>query len=378
MGGGEIEEPTVIYRDTSARNIVFRDQLRRQQKKLKETGCDDDDGGNCDDMSRSSPTFSVSPMDSNPTSPLLIPMSSAERSPSSRDKVTISTLPMLDLNHNGQFQPLLDFDMERDAGSLTEEERAVVRLFNEQKAVVKTIKRADVGDFLGRLKSEAGLEPKSFRTSVSLLPPGCKKMKCFGSVNQYSTGVVFALPEYCDDAYGKDVDATSVEDDDVVSSRTWCWPSGYAAKTEFNIDDYGNLINGRFEAQVKLSKLRALNESYVNETDYVVGGRLIKGGLSEVPYNEMYVRVGGDTRAKSSYKTGIHLPIAMFCRSVSYKEIVALLRSRARFCSNLGEQLENIPLFFINPEKGLKVFTTELQEKFYKVMANERKLYFQI
>jgi len=371
--GGEIEEPTVIYRDTSARNIVFRDQLRRQQKKLKEKGCDVDSNNNrnYDDMSRSSPTFSISPMDSNPTSPLLIPMSSVESSPSSRDKVTISALPMLDLNHNDQFQPLLDFNMEKDAGSLTEEERAVARLFNEQKAVVKTIKHADVGDFLARFKSEADLEPKSFRTSVSLLPPGCKKMKCFGSVKQYSTGVVFALPDYCDDVFGKDVDATSVEDDDIVSSRTWCWPSGYAAKTEFNIDDYGNLINGRFEAQVKLSKLRALNESYVNDKDYVVGGRLIKGGLSEVPYNEMYVRVGGDTQAESSYKTGIHLPIALFCRSVSYREIVALLRSRARFCSSLGEQLGNIPLFFINPEKGLKVFTTELQEKFYKVMANE-------
>jgi len=378
--GGEIEEPTVIYRDTSARNIVFRDQLRRQQKKLKEKGCDVDSNNNrnYDDMSRSSPTFSISPMDSNPTSPLLIPMSSVESSPSSRDKVTISALPMLDLNHNDQFQPLLDFNMEKDAGSLTEEERAVARLFNEQKAVVKTIKHADVGDFLVRFKSEADLEPKSFRTSVSLLPPGCKKMKCFGSVKQYSTGVVFALPDYCDDVFGKDVDATSVEDDDIVSSRTWCWPSGYAAKTEFNIDDYGNLINGRFEAQVKLSKLRALNESYVNDKDYVVGGRLIKGGLSEVPYNEMYVRVGGDTQAESSYKTGIHLPIALFCRSVSYREIVALLRSRARFCSSLGEQLGNIPLFFINPEKGLKVFTTELQEKFYKVMANERKLHFYI
>ena len=83
------------------------------------------------------------------------------------------------------------------------------------------------------------------------------------------------------------------EDDAAKRTLTWSWPSGYSAKTEFNIDDYGNLINGREEALVSLSGLRKMNNSYLHDKDYIVGGRMVHGGLTTIPYNEVYVRVGG-------------------------------------------------------------------------------------
>jgi hypothetical protein len=87
-----------------------------------------------------------------------------------------------------------------------------------------------------------------------------KKMRCFGSTNEYPVGVVFALPT----AFSKD------ESEDVATkrTRTWSWPSGYSAKTEFNIDRNGNLINGREEALVPLSGLRKMNHAYLHDTDY--------------------------------------------------------------------------------------------------------------
>ena len=107
-------------------------------------------------------------------------------------------------------------------------------------------------------------------------------------------------------------------------------------------------------------------ESYIRDRDYIIGGRLIKGGLNVVPYNEMYVKVGGD-ELSPSYELGIGLPIGLFCRSGSYKDIVSLLRTRARVRAIL--QITDLPLFLITPENGIKVFTSDLQSIFFKQMA---------
>jgi hypothetical protein len=85
-------------------------------------------------------------------------------------------------------------------------------------------------------------------------------MRCFGSTNEYPVGVMFALPS----AFAND----ESEDASAKRTRTWSWPSGYSAKTEFNIDRNGNLINGREEALVPLSGLRKMNHSYLHDTDY--------------------------------------------------------------------------------------------------------------
>ena len=119
--------------------------------------------------------------------------------------------------------------------------------------------------------------------------------------------------------------------------------------------------------------------SYLQDEDYIVGGRVIKGGLNVVPYNELYLRVGGKCAVHKdwlpSYFNGIGTFVALFCRSASYKDLVSLLRTRARIKANLGEdQISDIPLLFITPENGVKVFTEELQSQFYKIMVSHLKI----
>lgn len=203
---------------------------------------------------------------------------------------------------------------------------------------------------------------------------------CFGSTNEYAVGVVFALPSTYPD--------NSSEDEAARRTKTWSWPSGYSAKTEFNIDDHGNLINGREEALVPLSGLRQMNHSYLHDKDYVVGGRLVIGGLSTIPYNEVYISVGGPGRIScgmdvSSGKNcndadgtgrsldhGIGLPVALFVREAGYGHLVRLFRTRARFASIFGvDAAHGIPLLYISPELGVRVFTQKLQHQVLKVMA---------
>lgn len=178
------------------------------------------------------------------------------------------------------------------------------------------------------------------------------------------------------------------EDETAKLTRTWSWPSGYSAKTEFNIDDHGNLINGREEALVPLSGMRQMNHSYVHDKDYVVGGRLVVGGLSTIPYNEVYIRVGGPGRISGgvdvstgkrcddadgsgrSLEHGIGLPVALFVREAGYGHLVRLLRTRARYSSIFGvDAAHGIPLLYISPELGVRVFTHKLQHQVLKVMA---------
>ena len=87
------------------------------------------------------------------------------------------------------------------------------------------------------------------------------KMRCYGSTLSYTTGVVFAIPK----SFRKDSDISSSiigdgigvmsdhqdneEDHHAALTKTWAWPSGYSAKTEFNIGHNGKLINGREEGR---------------------------------------------------------------------------------------------------------------------------------
>jgi len=317
----------------------------------------------------------------------------------------IEPLEALELNAKHVFEPLLDADGEDDGLSgLTNAEREVVEMLKLEKAVVKTVRNQDWTSFLTKFKPEGKGERlpgpgesrkkaddpngdggerfvfNSFVTSTSLLPSCAKKMRCFGSTNEYATGAVFALPS----SFPNDAS----EDHAAKRTRTWSWPSGYSAKTEFNIDHYGNLINGREEALVPLSRMRQMNNSYLNDTDYVVGGRMVKGGLQTIPYNEVYVRVGGPGRISNgvdvstdeqcsdangtgrSFDNGIGLPVALFVREADYGHLVSLLRTRARFSSIFGRKMaKGIPLLYITPEMGVRVFTDRLQSQVLKTMA---------
>lgn len=63
--------------------------------------------------------------------------------------------------------------------------------------------------------------------------------------------------------------------------------AGYAAKTEFNISAYGDLINGREEALVSLSSLRKMNDTYLYEESY---GKYISQRI-HLNLNDMKMRI---------------------------------------------------------------------------------------
>lgn len=107
-----------------------------------------------------------------------------------------------------------------------------------------------------------------------------------------------------------------------------------------------------------------------------------------IPYNEVYVRVGGLGRISNdvdvstdeqcsdangtgrSFDNGIGLPVALFVREADYGHLVSLLRTRARFSSIFGRKMtKGIPLLYITPENGVRVFTERLQSQVLKTMA---------
>jgi len=190
---------------------------------------------------------------------------------------------------------------------------------------------------------------------------------------------VFALPKHF---------VNENEEDAALRTHTWSWPSGYSAKTEFNIDSRGELINGRKEALVPFCGLRRQNHSYIHDDDHEIAGKLIKGGLSCVPYNEVYLRIGGlgrivndvdfatgkDRREENgrSFESGVGLPIALFVRSTCASDLVAMIRTRSRMCSHLHRShAEGIPLLLITPDLGVKVFSRRLFDQFLHIMAND-------
>lgn len=180
-------------------------------------------------------------------------------------------------------------------------------------------------------------------------------MRPFGSLKEFSTGAIFALPEF---------KSSSLENDAINASCTFCWPSGYSAKTEFNIDGNGNLLNGRDKALVSISVLRQQNNDYLHKSDYMINNRMVKGGLKTVQFNEIYIRIGGKNPIPS-YENGIGRPLGLFSRTAEYGHLISLLRTKSRLCSQLGCSRDAFPLYFISPENGVKVFNQKLQDTFW-------------
>ncbi|KAL3910537.1 MAG: hypothetical protein SGARI_002076 [Bacillariaceae sp.] len=199
-------------------------------------------------------------------------------------------------------------------------------------------------------------------------------MRSFGAPATYTTGVVFALPQF-----------ESEEEADRVAAATgtWSWPSGYSAKTEFNINARGELINGREEALVSHSKLRQLNDDYLTKDEYEVAGRLVNAEqIKTVPYNEVFLRVGGLGRvdkngqlldgAKRSFESGVGLPVALFVRTATFGHLISLLRTRARLLHIFGEKhIKGLPLLMMTPDQGVRVLTEHLQHQLLKVAARQ-------
>jgi hypothetical protein len=286
---------------------------------------------------------------------------------------------------------------------LSPAECETVEMLETQHACVKTLKNNEWESFLHRFWAaqprrdsmqmkrpdvHADISPhdeysfNSFVTSTSLLPPRGLKMKTYGTLKEYTIGVVFALPSsfVCGETEAAVVKRT----------QTWAWPSGYAAKTEFNIDSHGNLINGRQQALVSLHQLRQHNHDFLYKADCNLLGRMIKVGHQTVPYNEVFLRVGGVGRIVNSrdvdtgeerndgkctgrtFDHGVGLPIAFFARSLIYGHIIELLRIRARAIHLFGKTvMKDIPLLCITPEFGVRVLTSKLEQQLLKTAVYE-------
>jgi hypothetical protein len=154
------------------------------------------------------------------------------------------------------------------------------------------------------------------------------------------------------------------------------------AKTEFNIDSRGCLINGRQEALVPLSVLRQYNEDYVHKSEYMIGHRLVRG-LVQIPYNEVFLRVGGLGRLVNdidcatgvqrarTFDRGCGIPVALFVRSAMYGHLISLMRNRARMINAFGEaHVKGVPLVLIDPDLGVRVLTESLQRNLWKVASS--------
>lgn len=354
-----VPPPVLVYHE-SARSIVFRDHLRRAQLQSKSSSDSIKEGS--DDKLKIA-NFN----------PVLKP------------------LPPLELAAKDEFTPLLQEIVYED---LTEAEQNVVNIFKEQRACIKTIKNNDWTSFLERFWTPVVSDSRfpgvhddiaphdeylysSFVTSTTLLPENGIKMRAYGSTKEYTTGVVFALPSI----FGDETETQAVQ-----RTKTWAWPSGYAAKTEFNIDSRGRLIHGREEALVSLEQMRKNNNDYLTKQDYEILGRVVKGGLQTVPYNEIFLRVGGvghivndkDVASQrsegngSSLDKGVGLPVAFFVRTATYGHLISLLRTRARAAHVLGQEAtKKTPLLLITPELGVRLLTSKMEKELLKIVARD-------
>ncbi len=289
--------PAVLVYHESARSIVFRDHVRRvstDDKRNRNTQIDyDEPNVNADSSNVSVGSSSMlqeeheknSTSTTTPTQVII-----ANYTP------VIEPLAPLEVMPGDDFTPLRESNPFTSEGELNEQvwvdmsvaEKEVVTLLKHERAVVKTIKNSDWTSFLKKFqptddgiiqheahpsgnnhqhinhlkdahRDESGFSFHSFVTSTTLLPPCGKKMRCYGSVREYNVGVVFAMPDHKDD---------KEEAEKAKLTKTWSWPSGYSAKTEFNIGHNGKLINGREEALVPLSGLRKMNHDYCHKTDF--------------------------------------------------------------------------------------------------------------
>jgi hypothetical protein len=278
-GNGDLPPPVLVYH-SSARSIVFRDQLRRAVSHQQVTNNEPhmhaispDENANADETTAAlnetrhehiGKIVHLEKLDSQ----RIIQHPSAGLD----DSVLIAgyiqetkPLEQLDLGPSDSFLALL-LQNPNDRSTWSKDEKEVVHMLETQHAVVKTIKNTDWTQFVNRflishtlknhttdklphddIAPHADFAFNSFVTSATLLPSGGKKMRAYGSTSQYTTGVVFALPTFA---------TPDAEDRVQKATSTWAWPAGYSAKTEFNRDSRGNLINGRAEALKPLSILR--------------------------------------------------------------------------------------------------------------------------
>ncbi|CAJ1404453.1 unnamed protein product [Effrenium voratum] len=213
-----------------------------------------------------------------------------------------------------------------NAAETPKAEPAICELFDDQLAVVKTVRNTDWLELVGKLRTEC------FRTSVTLPPKGAVGMRLFGETRTSCAGLVW--------------DRSQVD-----LSAAYIWPSGYMAKTEFNMNHKGELVNGRSSALVTIERLKECNAKRLTTNADT-------GELQEVPegapmsFNEINWPCRG---AK-----GI---VGVFVRSPEVQHVLHGLGVIALLEHALGLQL---PLVLLDSENPVCLFDTSLLEAYLR------------
>lgn len=216
--------------------------------------------------------------------------------------ILAATIPSKPHNVNDEYTGLDRMKPEDDDWEVYQ---MVLGLFANQKTLVKTIKNDCCDEFLEKLKGSASTDT-TFRTSTTLLPPSGLHMRLFGSDRQYSAGFVW-------------------DRSDMDLSSSWAWPSGYYAKTEFNIDRTGRLKNGRDEALVSIEALLAANQKFTDVHSF----------------NEVYAHLGVDSL------------VGVFSRTLRYDHLLHAMGLQTAIIGLTGRW---IPVLVLDPTKGVQAF----------------------
>jgi len=250
--GKPLEEPILVYHE-SARSIVFRDHLRRAVKSSNQNGTVNNidheesiivergrvpsEHGVAGEFEEYTHLAQEIFDPSETTRPL---QAGLKETQIAGFQPRIVPLSPLELGPNDEYLALMESTYD-DAhmAEFSEAEREVCEMLQQQKCTVKTIKNVDWTPFLQRFQNPVSdshtNSPRehgdhaadgdqypfnSFVTSCSMLPTNGLKMRSYGSPNQYTVGVVFALPnEYVEAA---------AEDEAAARTQTWSWPAGYS------------------------------------------------------------------------------------------------------------------------------------------------------
>ena len=185
--------------------------------------------------------------------------SESSRSSSLEVREEIQALPRLQFDPSDDFQALCEevskpsFSSSPVTAVYTPAEEHVSMLLRTQNALVKTVRNTE--NCWSTLISNLS-EAQAFPTSTTLLPPRGVAMRAYGSEDEFPVGLIWMLPPSLE-GEGERLDPKQPR-------TTMAWPSGYAAKTEFNMDNFGNLLNGREKHLVSIEELRQQNKRFAD------------------------------------------------------------------------------------------------------------------
>lgn len=203
----------------------------------------------------------------------------------------------------------------------------VLKASEAQHCLVKTISNDDWLVFVRRLQGQR------FRTPTTLTPPSARNMRLFGTKLSNTTCCLGILWDY------RELDL----------SDAYIWPSGYAAKSEFNVGSDGTLKNGRQEAMVTIEELTQHNAQDV-------------GSDHEISFNEVCTYVHGAIGIKG-----------IFCRSTLVNNLVWGMGMRALLRRALPD-VGNLPLFLHDIDHGLRPFGCDAQRRVAQEFINHPSL----